>query len=158
MSKIVIADSSCLIALSKIGELKLLEGLFSHIFVPQAVYQEVVIRGEGRPGSKEVLSATWIKVQNINDRLAVDALRLQLGIGESEAIVLAIEMKADFIILDDWRARQAAVELKLPVIGTVAILTKAAEKGYLPDLAKTLESLKLVGFHFSIANKALIKN
>jgi predicted nucleic acid-binding protein len=56
MSKIVIADSSCLIALSKIGELGLLERLFSHIFIPQAVYQEVVIRGEGRPGSKEVLS------------------------------------------------------------------------------------------------------
>jgi uncharacterized protein len=57
MSKIVIADSSCLIALSKIGELELLKRLFSHIFIPQAVYQEVAIRGEGRPGSKEVLSA-----------------------------------------------------------------------------------------------------
>lgn len=74
MSKIVIADSSCLIALSKIGELSLLKQLFSHIFIPQAVYKEVVIRGEGRPGSKEVLSATWIKVHNINDKLAVDAL------------------------------------------------------------------------------------
>ena len=158
MSKIVIADSSCLIALSKIGELGLLERLFSHIFIPQAVYQEVVIRGEGRPGSKEVLSANWIKVHNISDRLAVDALRLQLGIGESEAIVLAVEVKADFIILDDWRARQAAIELKLPVVGTVAILTKATEKGYLSDLAKTLESLKLAGFHFSTINKELIKN
>jgi|GEM_PF-3320502 len=88
MSKIVIADSSCLIALSKIGELRLLEQLFSQIFIPQAVHKEVVIRGEGRPGSKEVLSARWIKVHNISDRLAVNALRLQLGIGESEAIVL----------------------------------------------------------------------
>jgi predicted nucleic acid-binding protein len=112
MSKIVIADSSCLIALSKIGELKLLEQLFSHVFIPQAVYKEVVIRGEGRPGSKEVSSAAWIKVQNISDKLAVDALRLQLGLGESEAIVLTVELKADFIILDDWRARQAAVEPK----------------------------------------------
>lgn len=136
----------------------MLERLFSHIFIPQAVYQEVVIRGEGRPGSKEVSSANWIKVHNISDRLAVDALRLQLGIGESEAIVLAVEVKADFIILDDWRARQAAIELKLPVVGTVSILTKATEKGFLSDLAKTLESLKLAGFHFSTINKDLIKN
>jgi predicted nucleic acid-binding protein len=46
----------------------------------------------------------------------------------------------------------------LPVVGTVAILTKATEKGYLSDLAKTLESLKLAGFHFSTINKELIKN
>lgn len=104
------------------------------------------------------MSANWIKVHNISDRLAVDAHRLQLGVGESEAIVLAVELKADFIILDDWRARQAATQLKLPVVGTVAILNKAAEKGYLSDLAKTLESLKLAGFRFSTINQELIKN
>ncbi len=153
MSKIIVADSSCLIALSKIGELNILKQLFSHIFIPKAVYTEVAIRGEGRPGSKEVISAHWIKTQQVKDELAVNALRLQLGAGESEAIVLAAETNADFIILDDWHARQAALELKLPIIGTVAVLTKAAEKGYLRDLETTLKSLKLAGFHFSFVNK-----
>lgn len=40
----------------------------------------------------------------------------------------------------------------------MAILTKAAEKGYLSDISKTLESLKLAGFHFSTVSKELIKN
>ena len=73
---------------------------------------KLVVRGEGRVGSKEVLSATWIKVHKIADRLAVNALRLQLGIGESEAIVLAAEIKADFIILDDWRARATCNQVR----------------------------------------------
>ena len=150
MSKIVVADSTCLIALSKINKLNLLELLFKKIYIPKAVYDEVVTKGNGRPGSNEIKEANWIIMQNTKDSLAVNALRLQLGAGESEAIILAKEMKADFIILDDWRARQAALGLELPVIGTVAILAKSVEKGFIADFALELESLKIAGFYFSI--------
>jgi predicted nucleic acid-binding protein len=148
MYKTVIADSSCLIALSKIGQLAVLQHLFGRISIPPAVYHEVVIRGSGRPGAEEVAKAEWIETCPIKDRLAVSTLNLTLGIGESEAIVLASEFSADFLILDDWQARQAAPGLSLPVVGTVAILGKAVEKGLLPDLPSTLESLRRAGFRF----------
>lgn len=106
MSKIVIADSSCLIALSKIGKLRILQSLFGNILIPQKVYYEVVILGKGRSGADDVKNAKWIETREVGNELAVKALRLNLGAGESEAIALTMEQNADFIILDDWKARQ----------------------------------------------------
>ena len=148
MSEIVVADSSCLIGLSKIGQLEVLYQLFGRVLIPQAVYHEVVVRGANRPGAKEVAAVGWIEVCEIIDQLALRTLKLTLGVGESEAIILASEKAADFLILDDWKARQIASVLDLPVVGTVAILHKAAAKGLLSDLAMTLEQLSLAGFRF----------
>jgi len=148
MSKIVIADSSCLIGLSKIGQLNILPQLFGKIIIPEAVYHEVVIRGEGRAGAEEVKNADWIEKQKVKNELAVRAFRINLGFGESEVIALTNECQADFIILDDWKARQTAEELKLSVIGTVAVLQKAVEKGIIEDLPFILENLRNAGFRF----------
>ena len=57
MSKVVISDSACLIALSKIDRLNILQALFSQIIIPEAVYQEVVVDGKDRPGSAAVSQA-----------------------------------------------------------------------------------------------------
>ena len=151
MSKIVIADSACLIGLSKIGELHILRQLFGKILIPSAVFHEVVILGMGRAGAEEVKNAKWIETHEVENQLAVKAFRLTLGTGESEAIVLALEREADFIILDDWKARQMALELSLPVIGTVAVLTKAVEKGIIDELQSILEELRRAGFRFPLA-------
>ncbi len=95
------------------------------------MYHEVVVLGEGKAGAEEVKHADWIEKHAIRNQLAVKAFRLHLGAGESEAIALAVERHADFIILDDLKARQTADELILPVIGTVAVLHKSTEKGIL---------------------------
>ena len=144
MSKAVVADSTCLIGLSKIGHLEILR----HLFGPPAVFREVVVSGSDRPGAAEVDLAEWIQTCRVADQLAVNTLRLNLGAGESEAIVLASEQSADFIIIDDWQARQVAFGLSLPVIGTVAVLAKAEEKGLIGDLASTIEGLRKSGFYF----------
>lgn len=144
------ADSSCLIGLSKIRRLDILHRLFGGILIPSAVYQEVVVRGAGRSGADEVAQADWIETRPITDQLALKALRLNLGAGESEAMILAAECAADFLILDDWRARQVALGLGLPVVGTVAVLDKAAEKGFLPNLPEALEQLRQAGFRFLV--------
>jgi predicted nucleic acid-binding protein len=148
MSEIVIADSSCLIALARSGQLDVLRALFGQIAIPAAVYDEVVTQGAGRPASNEVAQAEWIITKQVQDHLAVQALRLTLGRGESEVIVLAAEAAARFLILDDWRARQSAIGMGLPVVGTLSILQRATEKGLIADLESSLELLHQVGFHF----------
>jgi len=148
MSEIVIADSSCLIALARTGQMEILRGMFGQVTIPAAVHDEVVNQGAGRPGSQEVANAAWIETREVRDRLAVQVLQLTLGRGESEAIILAAETRARFIILDDWRARQTALGMDLPVIGTLAILKRAAEKGLLDDLDGALNMLRKAGFHF----------
>ena len=149
MSKVVIADSSCLIGLSKIGRLEVLRDLFGEVFIPQAVYHEVVEKGAGKAGSDSVRVAKWIVCKSIDNQLAAKALHINhLRAGECEAMILAIESKADFVIIDDGNARKSALALELPVIGTVSILHKAAEKGFLNDLLDVLMQLKNVGFRF----------
>jgi predicted nucleic acid-binding protein len=154
VTKVVVVDSSCLIALSKIGRLDILQQLFERIAIPQAVYREVVVKGHERPGSAEVGNAQWIAVHTVSNTLAVQALQLTLGAGESESIVLAEELNADMVILDDRRARQSALELTLPVVGTLAVLTHAREQGYVQDLPATLAALRAAGFHFALESLA----
>ena len=148
MSKFVVADSSCLISLSRIGKLEVLHELFGKIIIPGAVYYEVVVRGEGRIGAEDVKKAEWIKKHKVQNALAVRAFKVNLGAGESEAIALASESKADFLILDDFKARQTAEELSLEVIGTVAVLQKAEEKRIIDNLQSVLQDLRNVGFYF----------
>lgn len=150
MSKIVIADSSCLIGLCKINKLFVLEKIFENILIPEAVYHEVVIKGKGRPGVEEVENSDWIEQRKIMNTLAVKALRIGLGPGESEAIILADECKADFLILDDLKARQTAEELGLSVVGTVALLKKAWEKDLIESFEDTLTDLNNAGFRFPV--------
>ena len=81
MSKVVVADSTCLIGLSKIAKLDILRHLFDTILIPPAVFQEVAVLGKGRPGASEVVSSEWIQTHPIADQFAVDTLRMNLGAG-----------------------------------------------------------------------------
>jgi predicted nucleic acid-binding protein len=150
MSDIVVADSSCLIGLSRIEQLEILRNLFQTIVIPEAVHYEVVVCGKGKPGAAEVEKADWIQKQKATNQLAVETLRLNLGAGESESIILAKETEAKFVILDDLKARQAAEELGVSVIGTAAILQKAEEKKIIESFQDILQELQKVGFYYFV--------
>ncbi len=67
----VVCNSSPLVNLSRIGRLYLLEKLYTEIIIPQAVYQEVAINGQGLPGADEIARANWISVGKVNDQRQV---------------------------------------------------------------------------------------
>ena len=110
---IVIADSTCLIALSHISKFDLLKELFREIVVPKAVFDEVVRMGRNRPRQNELESSSWVKIMAIKDSLAVEALKTDLGQGEAEVIVLAKETNANLVVLDDGKARNKAKAMGL---------------------------------------------
>ena len=85
----VIANTSVLIALSSINRLNLLKALSKEVMVPKAVMEEY-----GEPLPK------WVKVIDVKDKQLVRALLELLHKGEAETIALAIEVKADIVILD----------------------------------------------------------
>ena len=103
----VICDSAVLIGLAKIGKLDLLERLYEKIYIPWGVYNEVVVSGRSRPGAEEIDNAKWLGKIKVKDRTAVNLLASEFGQGESEVLVLGKELKADWLILDDARARTA---------------------------------------------------
>jgi predicted nucleic acid-binding protein len=146
---ILVLDSSALITLARVGRLHLLRELADEVVVPYAVYREVVRRGVGRPGQTEVAQASWISRRRIRDRTARGRLETELGHGESEAIVLAKELAADFVVLDDARARQIAESQGLRVSGLLGLLLLAKERGLVHAVKPILDEMVMAGFYIA---------
>ncbi len=141
----VVLDSSCIIILSQIGKIGILKMLFSEIFVPEAVSIEYLAKISVKEEEREFAEAK-IKVAEVSDSFAVIALQADLGKGESECIVLAAEMNADFVILDDKDARKMAEYLGLNVIGTLGILVMANKKGIIKNLKSVIDRMREKSF------------
>jgi hypothetical protein len=124
-----------------------LKDFFGEIYIPEEVYDEVVRRGGNLAGSSEVASCSWIKVESVKNRMAVETLSLTLDKGEAEAIVLSRE-KESLLIIDDGAGRKTAELLGVMITGTVGILLLASKDGKL-SLRKTMDDLKSVGFRLS---------
>jgi predicted nucleic acid-binding protein len=136
----VVCDASTLIALARIGQLDILRRVGARVMVPMAVYDEVVV--QGKPGADEMREAPWIEPHEVADRDVVARLRAILDAGESEAIALAQEIKADVIILDDEEARSTARAEGLRVIGLLAFLILAKERGIISHVRPLLDALR----------------
>jgi len=122
------------------------------VVVPGAVWEEVTVRGAGQPGANETIQAHrkgWLQRQAIHDVLAVVVLQATLGPGESEAIILAQEVNARWVLLDDDLARAHAKHIQLSPKGTAGILLAAWQAGLLDDLRGTLDELRTQGFWLS---------
>jgi predicted nucleic acid-binding protein len=148
---IIVSNAGPLIALAKIERFGLLRALFGKLYIPQAVYDEVVVIGTGRAGANETEQAIgdWIEVQGVKDLVMVRSLLTKLGKGESEAIALALEMKADLVLLDDYKARATAEFVGLNMTGTVGMLSSAQKNGLISDLKSLLDELQAQGFRLS---------
>ena len=77
---IVVCNSSPLIALAKIERFDLLKSLFGRIYIPEAVWEEVVLKGQGKPGVEEMEEAInlWVERRDVQDKLAVEVLLTDL--------------------------------------------------------------------------------
>jgi uncharacterized protein len=138
---IVVSNSTPLIALSKISYLSLVQDLFGSITIPQAVYQEVVTQAPTRPGAIEIRQASWIKTQVAQDQTKINYLLADLERGEAETLVLAEELSANWVLLDEAKARLVAEFLDLNYIGTVGLLLVAKRMGYIPAIRPLLDEL-----------------
>jgi len=140
---IVVVDSGPLIALSKVNLLFILREIFKEVYIPSGVRMEVVDKGKGLPGANEVRQAGWIKVKEVKDILACEALKHELGKGEAEAIILAKELNADVLIMDDKIPRDIARSMGLEIAGTLAVINEALERKIIRgSLLKIIEELR----------------
>lgn len=146
---IVVSNTSPLTNLGAIGRLDLLQRLHGEIHIPRAVMEELRADQKLWPGAKEVAAASWIVQHEVKDRNLVAALGRQLGPGESEALTLAVEFKADLILLDEKDGRAAAVDLGLRLTGVCGVLLRAKLKGEILRVAPELDRLQVFGFYLS---------
>lgn len=136
----VVVNATPLIALSLIGELDLLPRIFDEILIPDAVYEEIVVKGAGRPGSEAVSAAKWILVQSPKATSSVEPLLLGLDAGELQTLLLAREVHADWVLIDERLGRRVARAMGLETKGTVGVLLAA----YLAGLITRERALKAV--------------
>ena len=144
---IVVSNASPLIGLAGIGQLELLQQLYSTIHIPQAVYHEVVILGTGKTGSDEVALATWITRHTADPTDTTTVMAATgLDVGESEAIALAQSVKANYVVLDDMPGRVYALAQGLQVIGVVGLLLQGKKQGVIPAIKPDLDQLITNGY------------
>lgn len=147
---IVVSNTTPLIGLATIQRFDVLHELFGEITIPQSVYDEAVVRGHEEGGAKlEVSNAAWIKTVHVKDHLAVEVLLDEMDSGEAETIVLARELKADWVLMDERKGRRKLTELRMNKIGTIGILLKAKQFGLLSTIRSDLEQLRQKGFSIS---------
>jgi predicted nucleic acid-binding protein len=147
---IIVSNTSPLIGLASIRQFDLLRRMFQHIVIPQAVYRESVTEGHEMGGAKRaVMEAVWIETRTVTDRAAVTTLLERLDEGEAETIVLASEMHADWVVMDERKGRKIVTEWGLNKIGTLGILLKAKQLGLLSSIRPEIELLCQEGFTVS---------
>jgi predicted nucleic acid-binding protein len=137
-TKAIISDTSCLIVLSNIGELHLLQSLYGQIITTEDVAQEF---GEPLP--------EWVEVVAVADKTKQQLLEVQVDKGEASALALALESENPFLILDDFRARKLASSLKISYTGTLGVILAAKQKGIIPSIKPLLEKIKQTNFRIS---------
>ena len=136
--KIIVADSSILICFAAAKKLSLLKKLAGKLIIPQAVYEEIAVKG--KPGEYEVMASDWIEVKAIKGIEEMQKLPQHLGRGEKEAIALAGEIDG-FLLIDDPSGRREAERQGIEFVGTLGILQEAQAKRVIYKIKPILDEL-----------------
>lgn len=143
---LVIADSSCLILLAKIHELKVLRSIYKQVFVTQEIASEF---GDGLP--------EWIAIKEVENKTLQSLFEEILDLGEASALALAFETQDCTVILDDLKARKTAAKMNMKVTGTIGVIVKAKTENKIPSAKAVFEKILETDFRISdrLLNEAI---
>lgn len=136
---VVVSDTTAITNLLKVKLLLIIKGLYGQILIPEAVYSELAALSSQK---KIIDTNDWIKVVEIKNQVLYHELRQTLDQGESEAIVLALEVNSDFLIIDEAKGRKIARSYGIKIIGLLGILVLAKEEGLINKIKPYLEDLR----------------
>ena len=131
---IVVSDTSAISALMKIGRVDLLAAIYGEIFIPEAVRRELLVVHSEIPD--------FISTRVIADRAFFSELRLEIDEGEAEAIVLAKELAADELLIDETVGRSVAVREGIHVIGLLGVILESKLRGLVPNARQIIGQLE----------------
>jgi hypothetical protein len=146
----VVSNTSPLTNLAAIGQFALLHELYGTIQIAEEVWEELNAFGQPWPGSREVANAPWISQKKVKNKELVQALRRDLDRGEAATIALAVELKAELVLLDEQDGRHAAQRMSLRPLGVLGILLEAKTKGFVKVVKPHVDNLRqTAGFYLS---------
>ena len=142
----VVSNSGPVLAFGRADLLSLLKDVVSEIHIPEAVYEEIVLQGAGRPAADQIAKAIWIKRGSVRDRRFLAQLSKRLHLGEQEAIALARESGWPLLI-DEKAARLEAHRLGISYLGSLRILQTAKEDGLIKEIKPVLDQMIASGMY-----------
>lgn len=146
---IIISDTTALSELAKIGKLELLYSIFGKIIISEEVYKEIT--SGNHPAVNAIKSVKWIEIYPVSNSKSIEIFELETGLdrGESSSIILAEELKADLLLMDEKAGRKEAISRGLSIIGLVGIIILAKEKKLITNIKNILDSLIMQGTRIS---------
>jgi predicted nucleic acid-binding protein len=150
MPDIVISNTSPIFYLHRLGQLELLHRLYGRILVPEAVVEELKTGGDQGEDVPDIADYDWIEVSSVHVPEVV-SLIMDLGPGEAQVLAMALENPCSLAIIDDRLARELAKARDIRITGTVGILLKAKQAGYIKSVKSLLKTLTQLDFRLSEA-------
>jgi len=133
---LIISDTGPIISLATIDKLKILNSLFDEVFIPKAVWEELT-RDDTKDFNRRIFDYFKDKIKEISVN---NELAFIMDYGESEAVKLYKELNADFLLIDDKKARKLAENFDIKCVGTIGILSIAKENGVIDKLHPLFET------------------
>src|SRR5690625_4486518 len=143
----IVSNTTPIISLLKIGKLSILKELYDEIYVPKEVFNELE-NGKAKEYYTDLSEINWINIKEIEDEKSLSYF-LDLDKGEAETIILANEINAGLTIIDETLGRFHAKNANLKITGTLGVLLKAKESGYIGEIKPLLYQLKDKGIWLS---------
>lgn len=138
---IVVADTSVLLNLCRIGQVGLLARLFHEVVIPLEVAAEFGRLALQASRFQGLALPDWVRQQQASAISA--ALRAaNLDPGETAALALALEIHADALLVDERRGHQVAIQMGIKTIGVLGILLQAKTSGLVPQVRPLLDQLE----------------
>jgi predicted nucleic acid-binding protein len=138
---VVVSDTSPVRALAHLGLLRVLPSLFGRVLIPPGVVTELATP----PAGMILVTAADLPFADVRapaDHVRVAALKAQLDLGEAEALALALEVRADLVLIDEAAARATAASLGLTYTGALGLLVRAKRAGLIAEVRPLLDSLE----------------
>jgi len=151
----VICNTSPLQYLHQLGLLHILPTLAGEVIVPLAVEEELAIGRAAGVSLPDLKPLSWVSLRRPKSQPALPLIH-DLGPGETEVLMLALEASDPIVILDDAFARRSAETLGLSLTGTVGLLLDAKRAGLIEKVAPCLDQLQALRFRLSSRTREVV--
>lgn len=140
---IIVSDTSPIANLIVVGYIHLLPQLFGTVIIPDAVYQELLANGINHPATQIVQTVNWLEVRSVTDQQQVETLERDRNLdpGEANAIVLALELQATQLLIDERLGRLEAKRQGLRITGILGVLLAAKSQALIPKVHPMMDAL-----------------
>jgi len=138
---IIISDTSIISGLIIVGRIDLLTSIFTEIVVPEVVKEELLQLSDYKSEVKWFFNNEQIQLAKPKQEGFYKELLELLDKGEAQAIALAVELKADLLLIDEKKGRIIANQLDLNITGLLGLLLLAKQRNIIKSVKQIMDDL-----------------